>query len=330
MIRLEPNWSKWLSASSSRSFDQYQQRTDLEVCGSVIHFAGPSDDLLSNVLSALTPITPQKLAEPDVKVIIAPWHDLRNGPDALTWSGTQPRVKQEKFTAQLELGGHAISFFNKQSKVWLWAVRDEKDPRWRLPEHIRPLISGHIEDAGFLPAHGGTLGDHSKAILITNRGGAGKSTLVAAGVIRGMQTTGDDFLALRGTREGLLSHNIFGSIKLAPSSPAWAEIPFAPSITPGSDKALVPLSSLEPSAIAPTQLLTAIVVPVVGEITEIGEIEPGGVMAALLPSSFGLARRGSEVVRGLATVTEGLPAYRLTVSTDLDGAINALENLLSR
>lgn len=59
------------------------------------------------------------------------------------------------------------------------------------------LIDWTIQSTGFSLAHAGTLGLNGRGLLLVGQSGSGKSGTTLAGLAEGLQTVGDDFIALR-------------------------------------------------------------------------------------------------------------------------------------
>lgn len=68
--------------------------------------------------------------------------------------------------------------------------------------------------------HAAIISKHDVGILIIGEGNAGKSTTVAAAILAGWKTLGDDYVWLEQTAEGVLAKSVYRSLKLRSSSPA--------------------------------------------------------------------------------------------------------------
>ena len=72
-------------------------------------------------------------------------------------------------------------------------------PAWFAGAPLRQHLHWLLRVRGWRIAHAATLGLHGRGILLLGNGGAGKSGTTLAGLAAGLQTVGDDYIALGGT-----------------------------------------------------------------------------------------------------------------------------------
>jgi hypothetical protein len=72
-------------------------------------------------------------------------------------------------------------------------------PAWFAGAPLRQHLHWLLRARGWRIAHAATLGLHGRGILLVGNGGAGKSGTTLAGLAAGLQTVGDDYVALGGT-----------------------------------------------------------------------------------------------------------------------------------
>ncbi len=77
-----------------------------------------------------------------------------------------------------------------------------------LRQHLHWLLSRH----GVRLAHGATLGRNGRGVLLLGDGGAGKSGTTLAGLSAGLQTAGDDYVAVD-MRAGIVARSVFRVLK---------------------------------------------------------------------------------------------------------------------
>lgn len=90
-------------------------------------------------------------------------------------------------------------FFDNKARLGAQiALEPDRVPLW---ETSRLLIDWSLHDRSFYLTHAGTLGLDGRGLMLVGEGGAGKSGTTLAGLAAGLQTVGDDFVALstRGT-----------------------------------------------------------------------------------------------------------------------------------
>ena len=160
--------------------------------------------------------------------------------------------------------------------------------------------------------HAAAVGVRGHGVLLAGAGGAGKSTTALAAYARGLELCGDDYCALG---PGPTVHALYGVGKLEPD---------AARLVPELDG---PIVALEPT---PSLALSAVVLPrvVPGGRTTLTPVSPAAALRALAPSStFQLPGAPRGPFAALAALVRELPAYRLELWEDLDGAVGALEQL---
>ncbi len=207
-----------------------------------------------------------------------------------------------------------------QRSVTVAVLDDALVPRLDRPDASRPVLESVLSRHGAVGVHGGTVGDGERCVLVTARGGSGKSTLVAHAVRRGHRTTGDDMLYFRPDNGWLYS--AFATVKVAPESPASA---FVDSALPVVDaKRMGWLPDLATDCMVSRQRPVSIVVPRVGDRVRIEPADEASVLTALLPNSVQLASDKAHSVKVLTDLVRSVPCFALTVAHDADAELAAL------
>ena len=248
---------------------------------------------------------------------------------------------QWEFDTYSDPGGY-ISFnrasremtaFDFENDNYLIALDRLDEASWLRPERSRPLIEKFMSPHGLVSLHGGTIGRGNSGVLLSARGGSGKSSLVAAAIRRGLNTTGDDFLLLEpgNDRAPAKIWSLYRWIKLAPSSPAWIdslgdfeEI----NKTVVGEKSILSFERIYPEAFTRYQNPSAVIVPSLGGSARLAQINPLEALAAVLPSSVGMSSRKFEATIQLKGLVESLPCYSLEIGENLDQALDLVEQLL--
>ncbi len=218
----------------------------------------------------------------------------------------------------------------------VFLVMDGFDPLlWRRPEFSRPMLERLLSPRGLVSVHGGTIGENGRCLLISAKGGSGKSSLVAGAVASGFRTLGDDFLYLRPPGDGrpdALLYSMYRTVKLAPSSPAWdADLPWdeVPGTTTDGKHA-GRLERIAPDCMAYRQVPLAVVVPSLGTSVQLAPIDERTALQAILPASVAMSSRPSSAVRVIGGLVRALPCYGLTVSFDPQRELGLVTDLLQR
>jgi hypothetical protein len=261
---------------------------------------------------------------------------------SLLWlraQGITPQWQWE-FDTYSDLGGHisfdrvfgAMTAFDFENESYLIALEHLDESGWLRPERSRPLIEKLMSPHGFVSLHGGTIGRGSSGVLLSARGGSGKSSLVAAAIRRGLNTTGDDFLLLEREDDRVPAKiwSLYRWIKLALSSPAWidslGDFDEVDNTVVG-EKSILSFERIYPEAFTRYQIPSAVIVPRLGDSARLVQIDPLEALAAVLPSSVGMSSRKVEATIQLKGFVESLPCYSLEIGENLDQALDLVEPL---
>lgn len=195
------------------------------------------------------------------------------------------------------------------------------------------LIEWTLQSAGLSLTHAGTVGLDSRGLLLVGQSGSGKSGTTLAGLAEGLQTVGDDFIAL-GFGEQPVARAVF---PLARQDPAGLDR--IKGLRQRVDRHRVnhlgkfefDLRPTFPGAFVDELLLDAIVLPVISDAAtpSITPIPPAEAMVELLRSNpfRYIGSPGSRMAR-FAALARTRPCFRLTLSTDAGENGRALRRLL--
>jgi hypothetical protein len=195
-------------------------------------------------------------------------------------------------------------------------------------EVMRLLLHHVLDFHRALGIHGATIGTKKSGVLLTNRGGSGKSTLVLEALRRGYCTTGDDFLLVEASAEKPpepLVHSFFSNVKIAPSSPAARGLEVTS--RQNETKGMVDIESNFPNSLVSSHRLSALVVPQLGPATSMVRSTGERLLTALLPSSIRLTGKTPALIHAVEGLAESVPCFELTVGPTPTEGIDALEEL---
>jgi hypothetical protein len=179
------------------------------------------------------------------------------------------------------------------------------------------------------PVHGGSVSWGSSAVLLSNVGGSGKSSLIASAVLIGASTTGDDFGLFELGAQGATVWSQFSTFKLAESSPASRTV-LAPAIHKNNDKNVYELEKLRPGSAVPSHLVNQIMIPYLGETFAINAISPTQAFRQIAPSSSGLALDRQRTNLAISELCQKLPAFNLVLSPDTQRNAEMLREAIDR
>ncbi len=209
-----------------------------------------------------------------------------------------------------------------RARVGVHLARSIDDlPLWHAGSPLRQHLHWLLQAQGKRIAHAATLGEAGRGILLFGSGGAGKSGTTLAGVAAGLQTVGDDYVALGGTPSAVATplFQIFkqdrrGLARIGGLSGRTANLP----------ENWMRKVEFDPTAFFPDCLvealeIRAIVLPRIAhaESSRFVAIPGGEAMRALIPTN--LLQFPGEPDDGMAYYADllrRLPAYRLELSGD--------------
>lgn len=174
-------------------------------------------------------------------------------------------------------------------------------------------------DSDYFAIHGGLIAwEEDSGVLITAKGGSGKSSTVTACVRNGSMTAGDDFLMARFTNETTVrGYSLFSSVRLATESPEHSLMKKNP-VTSHDGKDTFDLKDLSAKAVVGSIGIKSLVVPKVSNTTSLREISKRSALLAIAPSSIGLSTNKQRSMGLIAKMVEQTPCYELLLGPDGD------------
>ena len=213
--------------------------------------------------------------------------------------------------------------FDRERKLAVsWTARAGLLPEWEDSFPLRTILHWMSARLPCCLAHAAVLEKSGRAVLLTGRGGSGKSTTTVAGLYAGMRTCGDDFVLVDLAEASPIAYSLYDTVKLDDAAlRRFADLqPGVANPGRGADqKARIHLSDLMPDRLLKSTPLHAVVQPVICDDAEpsLCKAEPGAVLRALAPSTLFLLR-GEEAILAdkLARLVRRLPAWHLRLSRD--------------
>jgi len=176
--------------------------------------------------------------------------------------------------------------------------------------------------------HGAVVGRDGSGIFLANKGGSGKSSLMAYAVHRGMQTLGDDFLTLD-KNDPTLFYSLFRHFKLSKTSPSFGLIKKSFNLM-GVQLDGKEIFEIPDSLLQRTMKVKEILIPFVGENIQITEIAKKEALKKLLPSTLPLNNAIALTIKTMEELIERIPVYSLELTPNLDYAFELLEERLEK
>lgn len=203
-----------------------------------------------------------------------------------------------------------------------WTASAARLPDWEDSFPLRTLL--HWLSSGYdcCLAHAAVVARDGHGVLLTGRGGSGKSTTTVAALFEGLGTCGDDFVMVDQAAPGPAAFCLYDTIKL--DEPALARFPelaarVANPERAADQKARIHLSDVMPGRLVASVPLIGVVQPVITDdaMPSLQPVSPGVVLRALAPTTLFLLR-GEETVLAdkLARLVRTLPTWQLRLTRD--------------
>ncbi|BCG69236.1 hypothetical protein MesoLj113a_03940 [Mesorhizobium sp. 113-1-2] len=208
-------------------------------------------------------------------------------------------------------------------------------PPWEPTAPLRAFLHWEYAARGMRLTHAGTLGANGKGVLLAGAGGAGKSGTVAAGLLNGLDSVGDDYVLID-LAGGVTARPLFSTLKQDPQG--FARLGLKQRLRIESPlnwqgKHTFHIADIAPRPVPAALDIVALVVPHIGggEMSSIVPVSRRDAMIALAPS--GIMQMPGERESGFrffGDLTRQLPSYRLSLGTHPEEIAGTLADFLTR
>lgn len=216
----------------------------------------------------------------------------------------------------------SLSIFCAEEKSAVYWVEKAADlPAFEKAAPFRVLLHWFALTAGRMMIHGAGIGTDAGGIILTAKGGSGKSTTSLLCLKAGLGLAGDDYVML--DTETPLVYSVYATAKLEPEQvdrffpDLKQDIAFAAA---NGEKAVLNLNRLFCGKILRRFPLKAIVIPRISE-QEMASLEPlapfKAVLAAAPSTLLQMPGAGAEELRRMADVIQKLPCYILNLGRNM-------------
>jgi len=221
-----------------------------------------------------------------------------------------------------------------QRSAIFWIQTGDTLPYWTKASPLRTLFHWWMEMNGRQLLHAAAVGDHNGAMLITGKGGIGKSTTALAALAQGMSYVADDYLIV-GLDPEPTAYSLYSTAKLNPD-----DVERFPELAPvasrlglrGDEKAVLRLFPRFAAQIARSMPLRAIATPrVTGhEATTLAPMSRELLhRAAAFTTMSQLPYAGRYTHDFIGRLTACVPGFELALGRDLRGAVRAISRHLA-
>jgi len=222
-----------------------------------------------------------------------------------------------------------------QAGVGVHLARSIEDlPLWHAGSPLRQHLHWLLQARGKRIAHAATLGAAGRGILLFGSGGAGKSGTTLAGVAAGLQTVGDDYVALGGAAQAVATplYRIFKQDRRGLARVGGLQAKTADMPENWMRKVEFDPTLFFPDCFVEEMEIRAIVLPRIAraESSRFVAIPGGEAMRGLIPTN--LMQFPGEADDGMAyyaNLLRRLPAYRLELSSDAAECGAALRSFIA-
>ncbi|GAB4027779.1 phosphoenolpyruvate carboxykinase (ATP) [Spirosoma gilvum] len=214
----------------------------------------------------------------------------------------------------------------------VWTTDLAALPEWERSFPFRYVLHKWFEnDNRYVLVHAGAVGTSAGGVLLTGRGGSGKSTSTLACLQSKLQYAGDDFVMV--DLDKLVVHSLYNVAKLDPAN--LSRFPVLQSLT--DDQPTLPSQKLQfylhqhyPDAVTKGFPLKAIMLPhFTGNITTtIRPATSAEALKALAPSTLALLRADQRTFQKMACLVQKLPLFWLETGTNLAQIPAAIYSIL--
>ena len=255
--------------------------------------------------------------------LLTPRHELK----ALT---------NARVAATYELGSGVFTLYDRSTNHAIYWVRDpDALPYYELGAPFRTTLNWWLSGRGVQCIHAAAVGREDGALLLTGKGGSGKSTTALACITSPLKYLGDDYCAfsIDGRPEVF---SLYNTGKLRDDVDVQRQPHFAPWIVnpdrERDEKYLMFLAEHARDRILSRAPLAAIVLPrVTGAIRpRLTAVSPALALKSLAPTSmFQLPGSSRGAFEQMAALSRTMPCYSLECGADLAATTSVLAGLLA-
>lgn len=216
-----------------------------------------------------------------------------------------------------------------------WVKRADDLPYWSKASPLRTLFHWALERTGGQLLHAAAVGDENGAVLITGKGGVGKSTTALTGLVHGLRYAADDYLAVRLDPVPTV-YSLFSTAKLNAQ-----DIEKFPSLAQHvtnlqsfhGEKAVMRLFPAFESQIMRSMPLRAVLTPRIEPFAET-RFEPADRMtlrrAAAFTTLSQLPYAGQKTQAFIESMIDRLPGYEIVLGSDPARVAGAIREFVAR
>ena len=306
-----------------------------------LRFAGPA--LVPRLTPALAHLTTPPTDSPDLTICLWDSASTHIAPPEAPWrlrdqfpGGSIRGYNSERFRTATQGEPEAVSVLDRALGLAVyWTCAADQIPSHEMASPLHVILHWSLDHAGFQFVHAGAVGTERSAILLTGKGGSGKSTTAVACLEYGLTYLGDNFVFLS-TRPVPYVWSLYNSTKL--NADSLERLPYLSSVVrnpnrPEGEKALVFLQDRYPGRLVASLPVSAIILPQITESLETRLVRSSRAAAlfALAPTSiFQLPDADQYAFRTMADFAKQVPCYTLEIGRNSSKIPQLISDLLEK
>lgn len=233
----------------------------------------------------------------------------------------------ERIRSVFHLGPDILSVLDQQDNHAVYWIENAADiPYYETGYPLTVLLNWWFGRRNRFFVHAACFGTEAGSVLLTGKGGSGKSTTTLACLDSGLGLNGDDYCVIDPAT--LMAYSVYNTIKLKGLQDVERFAHLKSCIenidrvddAEGGEKAMIFLQRFFPGQLLPRSALRAILVPRVADQddTLITPASASHVFKAIMPSTlFQLPGNAQGEFRALANLVRALPSYEIALGRDI-------------
>ena len=247
--------------------------------------------------------------------ILPPWKESE-------YEQEQANLTDDGFLGVYIAGEESLNFYDPVTNTGYFGVHDAgRLPDWATGAPFRTILHWFLSEHDIHLFHGAVVGYDDKAVLLTAKGGSGKSTTALACLLGGMDYLADDYAAIDGI-DGTTAYSLYHSAKVTEQGlglfpelreKIWNKDFHDP------EKGIVFLGDFFPNQIKIKSSLQAILIPrITGKETKIVAASKMQALLAIAPTTLlQLPWAETRKVGAFKSIIEKLPCYFLELGPEI-------------
>jgi hypothetical protein len=247
---------------------------------------------------------------------------------------TEISESQESSHLLFHFTEQVISIYDRKNKrAFFWIKNLAELGSWHLAKPFRTLFHWILSESSISMLHGAVVATENGGVLITAKGGSGKTTTALAFVLNGGFYLSDDYAAI--SPENKRVYSLYNSAMLTDDNLNRFAIfkPFVRNLNRlATEKSLINICDTHPDLLRRSVNLKAILIPTIAKISksEIVKVNKVKALMAIVPTIRSLKNFEQEKLSAAKIVVDSLPCYQLNLSTDMTEVAQTIKHFINQ